>query len=372
MNGENRPESPRYQAFYAVSAHSYALIIIMPQFDLDSADDRRNALRKMLLIREFENRVSERFADNEIPGFVHLSQGQEAVAVGACGALDGDDYVTSTHRAHGHSLAKGLESDRLMAELYGKEAGYCSGRGGSMHVADLDTGMLGAQPIVGASVPLGTGAALTADLRDEDWMAIAFCGDGSTAAGQVHEAINLAATWGLPIAFVIENNQYSEGMVFDEQHNIEDLADMAGSYGIPGEIVDGQDVEAVNDVVTEARERALAGDGPTLIEAKTYRYRGHFEGDEEPYRTEDEVEEWQREHDPIDNYRERLLEEGVIDEATFEELRESVVEEIDAAVQFARDADEPDPDDAYDDVFAEPVDDVDRFRDRLRADGGGE
>jgi len=337
---------------------------------LDTAEERLEALRTMLLVREFENRVQERFADNEIPGFVHLSQGQEAVAVGACTALTDDDYITSTHRAHGHSLAKGLEPDRLLAELYGKEPGYCGGRGGSMHVADLEKGMLGAQPIVGASVPLGTGAALTAQVTDADWTATVFTGDGSVAEGQVHEAINLAATWQLPVVFVVENNLYSEGMVFDEQHNIEDLAEMAAAYGIPGEIVDGQDVTAVYETVNEARERAAAGDGPTLVEAKTYRYRGHFEGDEEPYRSREEVEEWMENRDPIQLYREELEDAGELTPEQFAELEDEVADVMDEAVQFARDADEPDPEAAYDDVFVEQAPEVEAFRDQMRTDGG--
>lgn len=341
----------------------------MAEIDIGSPEGRREALRTMLLIREFENRVRDRFADNEIPGFVHLSQGQEAVAAGTCGALTTEDYITSTHRAHGHSLAKGLEPDRLLAELYGKEPGYCGGRGGSMHVSDLDEGMLGAQPIVGASVPLGTGAGITAQLEDADWCAVAFCGDGSVAAGQVHEGINLAATWGLPVVYLVENNQYSEGMVFDEQHNIDDLADMAASYGIPGEIVDGQDVEAVHETVSAARDRAIAGEGPTLVEAKTYRYRGHFEGDEEPYRSREEVEEWMTERDPIENYVEVLQARDELDEDDLAAMQSDVESVMDAAVQFARGADEPSPEDAYDDVFVDPAPDVARFRERMETDG---
>ncbi|EMA54842.1 thiamine pyrophosphate-dependent dehydrogenase E1 component subunit alpha, partial [Halococcus salifodinae] len=269
----------------------------MTEIDFTTADGKAEALRRMLLAREFEDTVQDRFADGEIPGFVHLSQGQEAVAVGVCGTLTDDDYITSTHRAHGHSIAKGLDPNRALAELYAKETGYCEGKGGSMHVASLDEGMLGAQPIVGASAPLAVGAGITAQYEDADWVSVAFVGDGATAAGQVHEAFNFAATWGLPVVFVVENNLYSEGMRFDEQHNIEDLADMAASYGIPGEIVDGQSVEAVHEVTAEARERALE-EGPTLIEAKTYRYRGHFEGDQQPYRTSEEIAEWQEHRDP--------------------------------------------------------------------------
>lgn len=339
---------------------------------MDTAGGRRDALRRMLLVREFEDRVVDLFADNEIPGFVHLSQGQEASAVGANFALEDGDYVTGTHRAHGHSLASGLDADRLLAELYGRADGYCDGRGGSMHVANPETGMLGAQPIVGASVPLATGAAITAQVKDEDFVAMAVTGDGAVAAGQVHEAFNLAATWQLPIVFLVENNLYSEGMVFDEQHNIEDLADMAASYGIPGEIVDGQDVEAVYETVREARSRAASGDGPTFVEAKTYRYRGHFEGDQEPYRTEEEKTRWREENDPIDNYREELTERGELDDEAFESLWAEVREEMDEAVRFARDSPEPDTDEAYEEVFAEPAPEVEQFRRQMQAqpDGG--
>ncbi len=342
----------------------------MPKSDLGTADGRRAALRTMLLVREFEDRVVDLFADNEIPGFVHLSQGQEASAVGSNFALEDGDYVTGTHRAHGHSLASGLDPDNLLAELYGKKDGYCDGRGGSMHVANPQTGMLGAQPIVGASVPLATGAAITAQVKDEDFVAMGVTGDGAVAAGQVHEAFNLAATWGLPIVFFIENNLYSEGMVYDEQHNIDDLADMAASYGIPGKIVDGQDVEAVYDTVRDARERAAAGDGPTLIESKTYRYRGHFEGDQEPYRSEDEKQEWREQRDPVDNFRESLSERGELDDATFESMWAAVREEIDEAVAFARESLEPAPYEAYEEVFADPAPEVEAFREQLQTDGG--
>jgi TPP-dependent pyruvate/acetoin dehydrogenase alpha subunit/pyruvate/2-oxoglutarate/acetoin dehydrogenase E1 component len=331
--------------------------------DPTTADGRREALRTMLLVREFEDRVAEHYADGEIPGFVHLSQGQEAVAVGACAALGPDDYVTSTHRAHGHSIAKGLSPEGLMAELYGKAPGYCGGKSGSMHVASPEEGMLGAQPIVGASVPLGVGAALTAQTRDEDWVAVPFLGDGATAAGQVHEGINLAATWDLPAVFVVENNRYSEGMTFDEQHNVEDIVETAAAYGIPGRQVDGQDVLAVYETVSEARERARAGEGPTLVEAETYRYRGHFEGDDQPYRTEAEVEEWRQNRDPIDTFRAFLIEEGDLTPVQFESLEAEVATAVDAAVDGARDADCPDTGAAYEAVFDEPVPETGQFRD---------
>lgn len=342
----------------------------MPAIDLDSRDGRLEALRLMVTIREFESRVQERYAADEIPGFVHLSQGQEAVAVGTCGALESDDYITSTHRAHGHSLACGLDPRRLMAELYGKEPGYCAGRGGSMHVADQEQGMLGAQPIVGESIPLAAGAGLTAQMRDEDWITVGFTGDGAVAAGQVHEAINLAAVWELPVVFVIENNLYSEGMPFDDQHNIDDLAEMGAAYGIPSETVDGQDVSAVHRALTRARERAATGGGPSLIEAKTYRYRGHYEGDTEPYRSETEVQTWKEERDPIANFKQELVATGELTEEAFQSLTDEVTRTVEAAVRFAQDAEQPPPEAAYDDVFVDPVPEIERFRDRLQGDSG--
>lgn len=337
----------------------------MDSLDMGDPDGRREALRRMLLARAFEDTVQDQFADGEIPGFVHLSQGQEAVAVGVCGALTPDDYITSTHRAHGHGIAKGLDPKRLLAELYGKEAGYCRGKGGSMHVASLDDGMLGAQPIVGASAPLATGAGITAQYEDGDWISLAFVGDGAVAEGQVHESFNFAATWGLPVIYVIENNLYSEGMRFDEQHNVEDLADMAAAYGIPGEIVDGQDVEAVHETVSAARERALAGEGPSIVEAKTYRYRGHFEGDQQPYRSDEEVEEWRSEHDPIDTFRDRLFEADELTEEEYEQLESEVEGVMHEALEFARESEEAYPGAAYEDVFVESVPEVEAHRERL-------
>lgn len=346
----------------------------MPTLDLATRTGKKRALRGMLRIREFEEAVQENFADGEIPGFVHLSIGQEAVAVGACGALDARDYITSTHRGHGHSLAKGLDAERLMAELYGKASGYCGGKGGSMHVADLDAGHLGAQGIVASGTPLIAGASLTAQLTDDDFVGLSFFGDGAMAAGQGHEAINLAATWELPAIFVIENNLYSEGMTFEKQHNIEDLAEAAGAYGIPGEIVDGMDVEAVYAAVESARDRARRGDGPTLIEAKTYRYRGHYEGDPEPYRSADEVQRWREERDPIENYSEHLLAEDILSEEDVSSLREDVKDEISGAVEFARESPPPDPETAYDDLFVDEYPDIPYFRGLREAavtDGGG-
>lgn len=325
----------------------------------------------MLTIREFDMTVGEHFADGEIPGFVHLYVGEEAVGVGACAALEEDDYITSTHRGHGHCIAKGLDPKLMMAEVFGKREGYCNGKGGSMHIADVDAGMLGANGIVGAGPPLGTGAALTIDRNDDDQVALSFLGDGAVAQGQVHSAANLAATWDLPVIFLVENNHYGEGTPVEEQHNVENLSATAGAYDMPGITVDGMDVTAVNEAVIKARERARAGDGPTFIEAETYRFHGHFEGDEELYREDDEVEQWKA-RDPIDTFAERLMDRGDLTEEEFEQMQAEVESEIEDAVAHAKNADEPVPEEAYDDMFGATVPDIDRFVEQAnaRADGG--
>ena len=341
----------------------------MPAIDLETEEGRIEALRRMYTIRRFDETAGEYFADGEIPGFVHLYIGEEAVGVGACTALEEDDYITSTHRGHGHCIAKGLDPKVMMAELFGKRGGYCNGKGGSMHIADVDAGMLGANGIVGAGPPLGTGAALTIDLKGEDRVALSFGGDGSVAQGQFFEAANLASTWDLPVIFLVENNQYGEGTPVGKQHNVENLSDTASAYNIPGITVDGMDVVAVNEAVTEARERARNGEGPTFIEAETYRFHGHFEGDEELYRDEAEVEQW-RERDPIDAFAERLMDRGELSEDEFEELKGEVDSLIEEAVRYAQNADEPDPEEAYDDMFGEDVPEITTFARQLRADGG--
>ncbi|WP_122089320.1 thiamine pyrophosphate-dependent dehydrogenase E1 component subunit alpha [Halalkalicoccus subterraneus] len=341
----------------------------MPSIDLETEAGRKEALRRMLTIRWFDETAGERFADGEIPGFVHLYIGEEAVGVGACAALEEDDYITSTHRGHGHCIAKGLDPKPMMAELYGKRDGYCNGKGGSMHIADVDAGMLGANGIVGAGPPLGTGAALTIDRKDEDRVALSFLGDGAVAQGQVHSAVNLAATWDLPVIFLVENNGYGEGTPADEQHNVENLSATAGAYNIPGITVDGMDVTAVNEAVSEARKRARDGKGPTFIEAETYRFHGHFEGDEELYREDDEVERWEA-RDPIDSFAERLMDRGELTDDGFEELTKEAKSTIEEALEYALDAEEPTPQEAYDDMFGADVPELTRFAQQVRADGG--
>ncbi|WP_411965537.1 thiamine pyrophosphate-dependent dehydrogenase E1 component subunit alpha [Haloferax sp. YSMS24] len=341
----------------------------MVVIDIETEDGQREALRRMLTIRSFDTMAGELFADGELPGFVHLYVGEEAVGVGACSALEENDYITSTHRGHGHCIAKGLDPTVMMSELYGKADGYCNGKGGSMHIADVDAGMLGANGIVGAGPPLATGAALTSHLKGEDTVALAFFGDGAVAQGQVHEAINIAATWDLPAIFVVENNQYGEATPVEKQHNVQNLSETAEAYNIPGFTVDGMDVTAVFEAVKEARKRAADGQGPTFIEAETYRYHGHFEGDQQPYRTEEDVNIW-KDRDAIETFKGRLVEAGVITESEFDEMKAEIDEQIEEAVADAKEAPYPDPSEAYEDMFNATVPEISEFSTQMRADGG--
>lgn len=341
----------------------------MAGYTLKTEDGRLEALRRMLTVREFDTTAGEYFADGEIPGFVHLYIGEEAVGVGTCAALESDDYIASTHRGHGHCIAKGLDPKYMMAELFGKRDGYCNGKGGSMHIADVDAGMLGANGIVGAGPPLAAGTALSIDYQDRNQVALGFLGDGAVAQGQVHEAVNLASTWNLPAIFLIENNQYGEATPVEKQHNVDNLSDTAHAYDIPGVTVDGMDITAVAEAVEEARKRARNGDGPTFIEAETYRYRGHYEGDEQPYRDSEEIEHW-KDNDCIEIFKQRLINRGELTEDEFEEMRTEVKETIQDAVAFAQDADLPAPEEAYEDMFAEPVPEIEQFAIQSRADGG--
>jgi pyruvate dehydrogenase E1 component alpha subunit len=238
-----------------------------------------------------------------------------------------------------------------------------------MHIADVDAGMLGANGIVGAGPPMATGAALTIDYQDREQVALGFLGDGAVAQGQVHEAINMASTWDLPAIFLVENNQYGEATPVDKQHNADNLSDTAQAYDIPGVTVDGMDVTAVAEAVAEARKRARAGDGPTLIEAETYRYRGHYEGDEQPYRDEEEIERW-KQRDAIESFKTRLVDRGELTDDEFEEMQADVEATIADAVEYAQEADLPDPEEAYDDMFGESVPEIEQFAARPRADGG--
>ena len=315
-------------------------------------ETRLGMLRTMERIRAFESRVQTLFSDGEMPGFVHLYIGEEAIAAGVCATLDEDDYITSTHRGHGHCLAKGHDPAPMMAELYGKETGYCGGKGGSMHIADPELGNLGANGIVGAGIPIGAGAALSSQLRDAGEVCASFFGDGATAQGSFHGSLNLASLWDLPFVGVVENNQYGEMSSIEEQQSLEDLARRAAAYDIPGVHADGMDPDDVFAAASEAVERARAGEGPTLLVCETYRFEGHHEGDSEFYRDDEEISEW-RARDPLRTYPERLVEEGVLAEAEYEELQEEIETEIDGAVEFARESDLPDPETAYEDLYAE-------------------
>jgi pyruvate dehydrogenase E1 component alpha subunit len=320
-------------------------------------DDRVEMLRTARRIREFESQMQVLFADGEMPGFLHLYIGEEAIASGVCQALEDDDYITSTHRGHGHCIARGLSTERMAAELYGKVDGYCAGKGGSMHIADPEAGMLGANGIVGAGIPIAAGAALTAQIRGTDHVGVAFFGDGAISQGAFHETLNLAGVWDLPLVCIVENNQYGEMSGIDEHHpesSLDDLSVFGEPYGAARAQVDGMDPDAVYDAASDAVERARNGEGPSVIECVAYRYEGHHEGDTEFYRDEEELAEW-REKDPIEVYPERLIEEGVMSEADYEEMEAEIETEIQEAIEFARESPLPEPESAYEGLYAEEV-----------------
>jgi TPP-dependent pyruvate/acetoin dehydrogenase alpha subunit len=289
-------------------------------------------LRRMILIRAFEERLAQEFAQGNLPTeAVHLSIGQEACAVGACFALRSNDYMTTTHRGHGHTLAKGADLRGMMAELFGKATGLCKGKKGSMHVTDARVGALGANGIVGAPALITTGAALSAKQRGTDQVALAFFGDGATNQGMFHEALNLATVFDLPALYLIENNLYAEFTHADRHTKVKRLSDRAAAYGIPGLTVDGNDVWAVYQAIKEAAERARSGRGPTLIECRAYRFHGHTEGESAEYRSTTEVEEW-RERDPIRRWRKQLLDGGILREEQVAEMeREAEISPLQAA-----------------------------------------
>jgi pyruvate dehydrogenase E1 component alpha subunit len=307
--------------------------------------------RTMVRIRRFEERVVREFADGNIPGSVHVYIGEEAVATGAIAHLRKDDYIMSTHRGHGHLIAKGGETTRMMAELFAKKTGYCLGKGGSMHIANIDIGMLGAAGIVGSGIPIATGAGLSARLRGTDQVTICFFGDGASNIGRFHEGINLASVWCLPVIFICENNLWAVSVPTSCSLNIPNIADRAIGYGIPGVVVDGMDVIAVHEAAGEAVARARSGKGPTLIEAKTYRFRGHFEGDAGAYRPKEEIEKWLKK-DPIKLYKENLLEMKVLTEKQMEEIDKKALAEIEEAVKFARESPFPEPEETLENVYS--------------------
>jgi pyruvate dehydrogenase E1 component alpha subunit len=302
-------------------------------------------------IRMFESMLQEYFAAGKIPGFVHLYLGEEAVAVGACSCLTDRDSITSTHRGHGHLIAKGGDLKLMMAEIFGKSTGYCKGKGGSMHIADFDLGILGANGIVGGGGPLATGAALAAKYKKTDDVTICFFGDGASNQGTTQESLNMASAWKLPVVFVNENNGYGISCPQCKSMAVTDIADRAAAYDMPGVVVDGNDVLAVHEAVGEAVKRARRGEGPTLVECKTYRWRGHFEGDACTYRCTEELNEWMAK-DPIPRFEEKLVESGLATAEELEGVKAAVKKELDAALEFAQSSPLPELSALLDDVYA--------------------
>ena len=305
--------------------------------------------RRMCLIRSFEEHARTLYMQARVRGATHMYIGEEAVAVGACAALRRDDYITSTHRGHGHCLAKGGQPGQMMAELLGKASGYSHGKGGSMHIADLDLGILGANGIVGGGIGLATGAAYTCKLRDRRQVVCCFFGDGALNQGIFHESANMAGLWKLPVIYLCEENKYAEFSPNAGFFPVRDLTVRAAPYGFPGVGVDGNDALSVYRAVCAAVERARAGEGPTLIVADTYRIEGHTVGDPLTLRPKGETETW-RDRDPILRLRQRLVEQGALDDATAEQIGTEAEQEIEAAVQFALDSPEPELAELWKDV----------------------
>jgi pyruvate dehydrogenase E1 component alpha subunit len=310
-----------------------------------------NMYKTMFLIRRFEETVNELYMQGRIPSTLHLYIGQEAVAAGVCSALTLEDYVLTTHRPHGHALAKGVAPQAIMAELFGKATGTCKGKGGSMHVGDIRVGVFPAIAIVGGNVPIAAGAALAAKMMKNGRVAVSFFGDGATNEGDWHEAMNVAAIWKLPMLFVCENNLYAASTPYKTVFNIEHIADRASAYGMPGVTVDGNDVLAVYTAAQQAVERARRNEGPTLIECVTYRQCGHSRSDPRTYRTREEEAEWKKK-DPITNFRQYLLDEIHMDGGFISQIEEGVEANILEAIDFAENSPLPVPEDIYSDVYA--------------------
>lgn len=315
-----------------------------------STDKKLEMLRQMQTIRRFEERASDDYHAGDIYGVVHCYIGEEAIAVGVCAALMPDDQIISTHRGHGHCIAKGADLDKMMAELYGRTTGYCKGKGGSMHIADFGVGMLGANGIVAGGISIVTGAALAAQLEGKGRVAVSFFGDGASNAGPFHESLNIAAAWKLPIIYVCENNMYAAQTPALETHAQPDVAKRAHGYGIPGIIIDGNDPIAVYDAAVTAVERARAGHGPTLIECKTYRWRAHTERKGQPdLRDRTEIEAWKAK-DPIATMLHHL--QGQLSDADWKAMDDQVMARIEKSVAFAKASPFPKPEDALEDMFA--------------------
>lgn len=307
--------------------------------------------KEMVRIRMFEEEVERSMQAGYIHGTTHLCNGQEAVAVGVCSLLEAGDMITSTHRGHGHSLAFGADMKRMMAELYGKATGYCKGKGGSMHIADVSSGNLGANGIVGGGIPIAVGAALTAKMKKTNDISVCFFGDGATNEGSFHESLNLAAIWDVPVVFICENNEYGMSSPIDKMVKIEELSKRADAYGFRGVTIDGNNLEKVREEAKKAIARAREGEGPTLIEAKTYRFKGHSRSDKELYRTALEVNERQKD-DPITRYKQHLLKKHKIEPSTWSNIEAEVKQEIKDAITFAKESKAPHLSTLLEDVYA--------------------
>ncbi|MGH0031178.1 MAG: thiamine pyrophosphate-dependent dehydrogenase E1 component subunit alpha [Myxococcota bacterium] len=307
--------------------------------------------RRMRTIRSFEDKLQELVAAGKLAGFLHLYAGEEAVAVGVCSHLSDADIVGSTHRGHGHCIAKGVDVKGMMAELFGRATGTCKGKGGSMHIADVDRGMLGANGIVGGGIPLVTGAALSAQVRGSDSVAVSFFGDGATNQGQFHESLNMAANWKLPVVYVVENNGFGEFTPTEFVVPVKDIADRAASYGMRSDIADGMDFFDVHEKAAEAIARARAGEGPTLLECKTYRFYGHFVGDTLVYRDKQQAEDWIQNRDPLHVFETKVTEAGVVASDDLRTVDGEVAELLAEAVEEAQAAPHPNPEDVLTDVY---------------------
>ena len=310
----------------------------------------KEALRRMILIRRFEEGAEEAYTRGLIHGTMHLSIGQEASAVGSTMMLRKTDYITSTHRGHGHCIGKGADPKLMFAEFFGKEEGYCRGRGGSMHIADAESGNLGANGIVAGGIPIAVGAALAIKKQKRDDVAICFFGDGATNEGAFHEALNMAAIWKLPVVFVCENNKYGMSVSTERSMAVANVADRAVAYNMPGAIVDGNRIEDVAEAVQAAISQARIGQGPTLVECKTYRIRGHSKSDRNRYRTKEEIEDWKL-RDPIGHFETELVAHGIASSDEIAAINASVDAEIAAGIEFAKNGTDPSPHEVTRDVY---------------------
>jgi pyruvate dehydrogenase E1 component alpha subunit len=336
------------------SATAMSQVAAAPRAELDALDDAalRDALMRMHLIRKFEETAEASYMRGLVHGTMHLSIGQEASAVGSISPLARDDYILSTHRGHGHCLAKGADPARMLAEFFGKETGYCRGRGGSMHIADVEVGNLGANGIVAGGLPIAVGVGMSIKAQKLPRVCMVFFGDGAANEGAFHESLNMASIWTLPVVFVCENNKYGMSMDIAKAMAVANVADRAAAYAMPGVVVDGNDLPAVAAASRVAVARARGGGGPTLVECKTYRLRGHSKSDRNLYRSKDEIEGW-RARDPIRRLESELVATGRFDAATLATIEADAAREIERALEFAKSSPDPDPADLTRDVYAE-------------------